>query len=131
MSSYSASRAEEEAKRRARIERIFRDRIAPSFSTRAFTGCVYLMYAELTRQYKIGISSKTATWRRKGVESAAGVPVKLVEFWDVSDNLRATEQHVHAKLHDYRTVGEWFRFPDEMTEEDVRSLVERTINGFD
>lgn len=101
-----------------------------AFSPWRHVGHVYLFYAQATNQYKIGITVGDPNIRRRQIETIAGVPIVLIEHWDIGSDLMSIEMELHTYFKQYRTIGEWFRFPDNLCEEDVRSLIERWMNGF-
>ena len=93
------------------------------------TGHVYLLFNEATRRYKIGITGVSTAKRKFQIECMSGMELHLVDFWEVGEVARTTEIYLHNKFAEYRRIGEWFEVPDTMCEEDIRSQVERYING--
>lgn len=101
------------------------------FKPRDYFGAVYLMHNALSQQYKIGITALNPDRRRRGLENQAGIPVMLVEWWELDAYVETMETQLHKYFDEYRTLGEWFRFPDTVCEEDIRSKIERLITGTD
>ena len=99
------------------------------FNPKGCTGQVYLLYNPLNGQYKIGTTNLSSKQRRLRITMTAGIQMQLVDFWNVEEAGRSTEIYLHGKFAEYRQIGEWFQFPANMCEEDVRSLIERAING--
>jgi hypothetical protein len=67
---------------------------------------VYLIQAEKTRMFKIGMSNDPEA-RRKALQAANHKRLRLVHTWAVADPYR-TEQALHVLFADARQHGEWF-----------------------
>lgn len=77
---------------------------------------VYIVFVgeESEMQYaKIGYS-KEAGIRLRGIRVGCPLPIVEIRAFECNSvpEARAAERHLHAELHDLRTVGEWFRCSD-------------------
>ena len=72
---------------------------------------VYLMYAKKSNQYKIGVSNDVEA-RRRTLEGSSGLSIEVVAFYKTKDNAYKVEARLHKLFDKYRTLGEWFEFPD-------------------
>lgn len=72
---------------------------------------LYLMHCQGTNQYKIGVSNDVEG-RRRALQNASGFPVVLVAFYKTKDKAFKVERQLHVLFDKYRTIGEWFEFPE-------------------
>lgn len=87
---------------------------------------VYLIHAQTTNRYKIGITSRAIEYRLKelnGEQSA--YPLELITSIRHT-NYKAVEKHLHDRYKAYRVHGEWFEFAPEQLAE-----VQSYMSGFD
>jgi hypothetical protein len=76
-------------------------------------GFVYLIQAEGTDIYKIGIS-KDVRYRLKALQTSSPVPLKMVSF-QFTDKPFKQEEKLHEHFAGKRIHGEWFRLdPDDV-----------------
>jgi|GEM_PF-2575202 len=87
------------------LKMVFRDRgTLPTFN-----GYVYLLNAEGTNRYKIGITDDLERRVNQLNKGQAPFPVAITLAQQVADK-RKVESTLHAVLSEYRTHGEWFEF---------------------
>ena len=77
--------------------------------TSSLTCFVYLLYAPRTGLYKIGMSVNVEK-RANGLSLQAGIPIEVVDYWELADAAPSTESALHTRFSEYRQLGEWFDF---------------------
>lgn len=87
------------------------------------TQYVYLMQSD-TGLFKIGIS-KDPRKRLAQIKSLSGVDVKLIAFYATEGPARDVEKRLHKLFESYRTLGEWFKFPETYSLDKFESLCDR------
>lgn len=91
------------------------------------TDYVYLIRMGRTKMYKIG-KTNDPQGRLASLQTASPYKLKLLHTFK-ADNASAAEESLHAKFHDVRLEGEWFKLTD--AERDaIVSVLEFRENGF-
>lgn len=85
---------------------------------------VYLMENEMGR-FKIGISHDVEN-RRMQLQGSSGLYIKIVAYYKpLYRQASDIEKQLHSLFAKYRTLGEWFQFPDTYSKEKFNTLCER------
>lgn len=85
---------------------------------------VYLMQNEFGR-FKIGISQDVEK-RRGQLQTGSGFYIKIIGYYKPQYRYAGdVEKHLHKLFAKYRTIGEWFEFPDTYSKEKFDTLCER------
>ena len=92
-------------------------RSKPSF------GFVYLIEAEGSGRFKIGLTKRTPDYRLKQIANSSPFPLKLVAFIESNDSVNL-ERLWHQRFSDYRVFNEWFELTPERVEEFVGAAQE-------
>src|SRR5690554_3396808 len=71
-------------------------------------GYVYIIRAEGTNRYKIGITDGKPSDRLKQLSTASPFPLALYEQFDFGPYSMQVEKYLHHIFSDYRKHGEWF-----------------------
>ncbi|BAZ39447.1 hypothetical protein NIES4101_54000 [Calothrix sp. NIES-4101] len=86
------------------------------------SGYIYLIHAQGTSRYKIGLTTRSVEERFAELNSSqSAYPLKLVasaKFPNVHD----AEKNLHDKYRNNRAHGEWFEFSKQELREVVRSI---------
>lgn len=98
---------------------------APKADGRDLSGYIYLMHAQGTSRYKIGIS-KQLRQRQQAINRQSPFPVHVVDCYAVND-MRRAESYWHKRFDALRIYGEWFELPPEQVVEFVQ--VANEVNG--
>ena len=106
-------------------------KIKTGFIPKDYFGAVYLIFNSLSSQYKIGITSVSPNKRKSAIETQSGMRLDLVDWWEMDTFAPTAEAMLHTYFEKYRTIGEWFAFPEVVREEEIRSKIERLLNGSD
>lgn len=73
-------------------------------------GYVYLIHAQGTNRYKIGLTTRSVQARLSELNSSQSpYPLELLEVIE-TDNVTETEGYLHERFANYRVHGEWFEF---------------------
>ena len=73
-------------------------------------GFVYLIHAQGTRRFKIGLTTRHPEARLAELNgSQSPFPLELID-WFETDNVTADEGYLHEKFASYRVHNEWFEF---------------------
>ncbi|NER53114.1 MAG: GIY-YIG nuclease family protein, partial [Symploca sp. SIO1A3] len=82
-------------------------------------GFIYLIHAQETDRYKIGLTTRSVEARFAELNSSQSpFPLELID-WFETDNVTEDEKYFHEKYSAYRVHGEWFVF-DKRTLKEVR-----------
>ncbi|NER97848.1 MAG: GIY-YIG nuclease family protein [Symploca sp. SIO1B1] len=82
-------------------------------------GYIYLIHAQETDRYKIGLTTRSVEARFAELNSSQSpYPLEIID-WFETDNVTDDEEYLHEKFTDYRVHGEWFTF-DTKTLKQVR-----------
>ncbi|NEP14430.1 MAG: GIY-YIG nuclease family protein [Symploca sp. SIO2C1] len=82
-------------------------------------GYIYLIHAQETDRYKIGLTTRSVEARFAELNSSQSpYPLEIID-WFETDNVTDDEEYLHEKFADYRVHGEWFVF-DKRTLKEVR-----------
>lgn len=73
-------------------------------------GYIYLIHAEGTSRYKIGLTTRSVEQRLAELNSSQSpYPLRLIDVIETED-VTETEGYLHQKFSHYRKHGEWFEF---------------------
>lgn len=73
-------------------------------------GYVYLIHAEGTDRYKIGLTTRSVQARLAELNSSQSpYPLEVID-WFETDNVTTDEGYLHEKFAAYRVHNEWFQF---------------------
>ncbi|NEP12033.1 MAG: GIY-YIG nuclease family protein [Symploca sp. SIO2C1] len=73
-------------------------------------GFIYLIHAQGTDRYKIGLTTRHPEARLSELNSSQSpYPLELID-WFETDNVTEDECYLHEKFARYRVHGEWFGF---------------------
>ncbi|NER25637.1 MAG: GIY-YIG nuclease family protein [Symploca sp. SIO1C2] len=82
-------------------------------------GYIYLIHAQETDRYKIGLTTRSVEARFAELNSSQSpYPLELID-WFETPNVTEDEKYFHEKYSAYRVHGEWFEF-DKRTLKEVR-----------
>ena len=82
-------------------------------------GYIYLIHAQETDRYKIGLTTRSVEARFAELNSSQSpFPLELID-WFETDNVTEDEAYFHEKYSAHRVHGEWFSF-DKRTLKEVR-----------
>ncbi|NER25844.1 MAG: GIY-YIG nuclease family protein, partial [Symploca sp. SIO1C2] len=82
-------------------------------------GFIYLIHAQETDRYKIGLTTRSVEARFAELNSSQSpFPLELID-WFETDNVTEDEKYFHEKYSAHRVHGEWFSF-DKRTLKEVR-----------
>ncbi|NER99701.1 MAG: GIY-YIG nuclease family protein [Symploca sp. SIO1B1] len=82
-------------------------------------GFIYLIHAQETDRYKIGLTTRSVEARFTELNSSQSpFPLELID-WFETPNVTEDEKYFHEKYSAYRVHGEWFEF-DKRTLKEVR-----------
>ncbi|NEP59117.1 MAG: GIY-YIG nuclease family protein [Symploca sp. SIO2G7] len=82
-------------------------------------GFIYLIHAQETDRYKIGLTTRSVEARFTELNSSQSpYPLELID-WFETDNVTDDEAYFHEKYSAHRVHGEWFVF-DKRTLKEVR-----------
>ena len=71
--------------------------------------CRYLIHAQGTDRYKIGLTTRHPAARLSELNSSQSpYPLELID-WFETDNVTEDERYLHEKFASYRVHGEWFQ----------------------
>ncbi|NEQ64793.1 MAG: GIY-YIG nuclease family protein [Symploca sp. SIO2D2] len=71
-------------------------------------GYIYLIHAQETDRYKIGLTTRSVEARFAELNSSQSpYPLEIID-WFETDNVTDDEEYLHEKFADYRVHGEWF-----------------------
>lgn len=88
------------------------------------SGYIYLINAERTNLYKIGLTTRNPYDRLKELNGKQSPHnLKLINYVFVS-NVNATEKHLHKQCESWHYHHEWFRFPDSIVQQVIRVMNE-------
>ena len=72
-------------------------------------GFIYLIHAQGTDRYKIGLTTRHPEARLSELNSSQSpYPLELID-WFETDNVTGDEGYLHEKFASYRVHGEWFK----------------------
>ncbi|NER47575.1 MAG: GIY-YIG nuclease family protein [Symploca sp. SIO1A3] len=82
-------------------------------------GYIYLIHAQGTDRYKIGLTTRSVETRFTELNSSQSpFPLELID-WFETDDVTEDEGYLHEKFASYRVHNEWFSF-DKRTLKEVR-----------
>ena len=82
-------------------------------------GFIYLIHAQGTDRFKIGLTTRSVEARLAELNSSQSpYPLELID-WFETPNVTEDEKYFHDKYSDFRVHGEWFEF-DQKTLKQVR-----------
>ncbi len=91
-------------------------------------GYIYLIHAQGTNRYKIGLTTRSVEQRFAELNgSQSPYPLELLEVIS-TDNVTTTEGYLHSKFSLQRRHGEWFEFTNWQLREVLREF-DRLENG--
>ncbi len=91
-------------------------------------GYIYLIHAQGTSRYKIGLTTRSVEQRFAELNgSQSPYPLELLEVIS-TDNVTTTEGYLHSKFSLQRQHGEWFEFTNWQLREVLREF-DRLENG--
>jgi len=92
-------------------------------------GYIYLIKVNDYDYYKIGISKNTPYNRLSGLQSGCPFELSIIDVY-VVNNYRKMENILHNKYKKYHTLGEWFKFDNDMinkVKNDLKLLSENMV----
>ncbi|NES01148.1 MAG: GIY-YIG nuclease family protein, partial [Symploca sp. SIO1B1] len=73
-------------------------------------GYIYLIHAQETDRYKIGLTTRSVEARFTELNSSQSpFPLELID-WFETPNVTEDEKYFHEKYSAHRVHGEWFQF---------------------
>jgi len=74
-------------------------------------GYLYIIHAEGSNKYKIGITSRDPNQRLKELQTASPSELSIKKLYNFRDPI-AMEKFIHDRLDRFKTVGEWFELDE-------------------